>query len=964
MSNIVPTETSWGVIDSLFNFASGNTSASAALQGSYSGAALKTLFFYFNSGIILAAASVYAFILIIGTINTARDGAFLGKKWDSYWIPLRVIMGSACAVPLKSGFCLAQYFIFLMVGVSISFANGVWQHFNDDIQNKSVPPVVSSDISDGVKNDLAVYMLAKFARDNLPSDPQNTLINMSTDADQTSLIQAGKLIEAALAYTPGVGLFKNNPDDGQPNSTVQHIASGMQSWSVINSDNKYDQYYIDKILWQYSMSLPNNSTSISQLRTKLISALSKYDGQDSSGCSSSLQGAIVDVDPDNIRTSVMNPKPSCGYYPLEALVVNVMSGLQSQLSQDAKNAQDSASNGSTESDDTSSDWWNAGQKYFDVDQSYSKTMNAFASNFNSFDGLLNVENSGLITLKKQKVSIKYYERDHTFSVLADLYNQNDLHYTPKPTQSTETLKTSDKLDIEKVAAEDKQSDQYVTVDMSTLRADLAKVLSSSTDNNSCKNLAGILPGTFSKQSCTESVDQIIPASISTDIGMYFMVIDTLVNSSGDTITLSDGNTITKLKLVQNFLSLIYFLQLNNVAFAQSSAVVSDLSAPAETALNTIFKNIDPDGSLDSGVFSEIYNIGSSTDGSVVSQSYSMLNQIQSVGQAIIQMTLNALQQVSKSVHDSAQSQITNLAVTTGVVGAAALAEAAASYFVPGLPAATIGVGNFALQLQSMQWMFKLSMQLMWLPLLFFVLMTLFGIAIMFTLMVPMAPFILFWAGKLAWLLLMLEALVAAPIVALGIVYPEGHEVFGKAEPGIQIMLNLVLRPVLMIFGLLAGLTLTYIVIKFSATGFHAIATQIDYYSGLSASSDSHVSEVLSILLVFMYGTFITLAFYKCFSLIYVLPDKVLHWIGGSRSENAGADELQQMKSASAQNAQGMGQAGTQAVEKSNQANQQHAQSMQNTGQSALQMAGGLKNTAKVEEKGQNHNQAKLSKGNN
>lgn len=40
------------------------------------------------------------------------------------------------------------------------------------------------------------------------------------------------------------------------------------------------------------------------------------------------------------------------------------------------------------------------------------------------------------------------------------------------------------------------------------------------------------------------------------------------------------------------------------------------------------------------------------------------------------------------------------------------------------------------------------------------------------------------------------------------------------------MLNVVLRPVLMVVGLLAGIVLTYVIISFSADGFHNIITQI------------------------------------------------------------------------------------------------------------------------------------------
>lgn len=216
-------------------------------------------------------------------------------------------------------------------------------------------------------------------------------------------------------------------------------------------------------------------------------------------------------------------------------------------------------------------------------------------------------------------------------------------------------------------------------------------------------------------------------------------------------------------------------------------------------------------------------------------------------------------------------------------------------------------------------------------------MALFGIGVLFALVIPMTPFILFWAGKMAWLLLVIEALVAAPIVALGIVYPEGHEVFGKAESGVQIMLSLVLRPVLMIVGIITAMVLTYVIISASAKGFHVVATQLSSMHG--ASNDSYVTGSFNLLLVLMYATFLSMAFYKCFSLIYILPDKILMWIGGGQNERAGAEEMQEIKSTTSQQAQSMASSATQTVDKYAKQSGDIAKESQNSGASTSQAAG-------------------------
>ena len=78
---------------------------------------------------------------------------------------------------------------------------------------------------------------------------------------------------------------------------------------------------------------------------------------------------------------------------------------------------------------------------------------------------------------------------------------------------------------------------------------------------------------------------------------------------------------------------------------------------------------------------------------------------------------------------------------------------------------------------------------------------------------PLLPFIYFLFGVLSWFVAVIESMVAAPIVALGIIHPEGHDFWGKAEPAVMLMLNVFLRPSLMLFGLVAGLFLSYVYVQ-------------------------------------------------------------------------------------------------------------------------------------------------------
>lgn len=90
--------------------------------------------------------------------------------------------------------------------------------------------------------------------------------------------------------------------------------------------------------------------------------------------------------------------------------------------------------------------------------------------------------------------------------------------------------------------------------------------------------------------------------------------------------------------------------------------------------------------------------------------------------------------------------------------------------------------------------------------------------------VPLLPYMMFLFGAVAWLICVIEAMVAAPIVALGVTHPEGHESFGKGEAAIMLLLNVFLRPAMMIIGYIAAISLSYVGVWVLNAGFgHAVS---------------------------------------------------------------------------------------------------------------------------------------------
>lgn len=81
-------------------------------------AAIKT----FNIAVFSVAALFMLWNLLSGTMSSAHDGEFLGKRNHSSWAPLRLVIGGAMLVPAFGGFNLAQLVMVWATAVGVGIA--------------------------------------------------------------------------------------------------------------------------------------------------------------------------------------------------------------------------------------------------------------------------------------------------------------------------------------------------------------------------------------------------------------------------------------------------------------------------------------------------------------------------------------------------------------------------------------------------------------------------------------------------------------------------------------------------------------------------------------------------------------------------------------------------------------------------------------------------------------------------
>ncbi len=148
---------------------------------------------------------------------------------------------------------------------------------------------------------------------------------------------------------------------------------------------------------------------------------------------------------------------------------------------------------------------------------------------------------------------------------------------------------------------------------------------------------------------------------------------------------------------------------------------------------------------------------------------------------------------------------------------------------------------------------------------------LFSIGSVLGIYVPFIPFMIFTLGAIGWLIAVVEIMVAAPIIALGILSPGGqHDILGRAEPALMQLFNIFLRPSLMVIGLMISMYMAVIVVKLVNAGFMAVVASVVTTPGMFEQ----------IIYIAIYTSFIVTVLNKAFSLIYVIPEKVLTYIGG------------------------------------------------------------------------------------
>jgi conjugal transfer/type IV secretion protein DotA/TraY len=147
---------------------------------------------------------------------------------------------------------------------------------------------------------------------------------------------------------------------------------------------------------------------------------------------------------------------------------------------------------------------------------------------------------------------------------------------------------------------------------------------------------------------------------------------------------------------------------------------------------------------------------------------------------------------------------------------------------------------------------------------------LYGLALAYYL--PAIPFIRWIAALTGWVILIVEALVAAPLWLCAHALPEGEGAAGQhGKRGYLLLLGIIIRPPLMVAGFFAAVILMNVLGRLIGTGFEM------FIAGTSQSKIIGLTGTFSMLIIL--GIVVIMTANKFFSLIHHLPEHVTNWIG-------------------------------------------------------------------------------------
>jgi conjugal transfer/type IV secretion protein DotA/TraY len=204
------------------------------------------------------------------------------------------------------------------------------------------------------------------------------------------------------------------------------------------------------------------------------------------------------------------------------------------------------------------------------------------------------------------------------------------------------------------------------------------------------------------------------------------------------------------------------------------------------------------------------------------------------------------------------------------------------------------------------------------PLYVTVSMALFISALVFGFYLPLIPYILFTFAVFGWAMFLVIGILVAPLMALLLIYPEGHDWVGRAEQGVLLLVSIFIRPALLVLGLIIAMLFSKASIDLVNAGFDTLITDLKLTQGFAGGLALTAFMIIytSILFIIIQQIFST-----CIVRLPGEIEKLIGFSGGGAGTELAASGAQQVEQGFSQASEKIGQAGGGAISSAHQASQ-------------------------------------------
>lgn len=150
---------------------------------------------------------------------------------------------------------------------------------------------------------------------------------------------------------------------------------------------------------------------------------------------------------------------------------------------------------------------------------------------------------------------------------------------------------------------------------------------------------------------------------------------------------------------------------------------------------------------------------------------------------------------------------------------------------------------------------------------------------------PFLPFVYFMFAVSGWIKSIFEATVAMPLWALAHIRIDGEGLPGSdAANGYYLLLEIVIRPILIVIGMLASLSMFNAMVSVLNEIFNNVIDQVGGGSQITENSDGHIINVMrgpidDFFITCMYVIITYMIGLSCFKLVDLIPNQIMRWSG-------------------------------------------------------------------------------------